>query len=180
MTDQALVSRILARDKKALYEVYHLLLPRLKKLVSVKISDHKDAEEVLQDTFFAFLESLRDYHGEAALTTYATAICQHKIIDYYRKRKLKQVVFSQFPALEELVSPIMTPEESLDRKAIKEKIQSVLCRLTPRYKAVLLLKYQEGESVDTIASFLKTSYKTVESVLFRARRAFMLEYQSTE
>ena len=77
------------------------------------------------------------------------------------------------PQLEALISPLLSPEEELDVTIAKEKIHTVLGKLLPRYRQILVLKYIEGHSVEEIAKKLTLTFKSVESQLFRARKAFV-------
>jgi RNA polymerase sigma-70 factor (ECF subfamily) len=178
MTDQELIERILTRDKAALLYFYRTYAPKLKKFIMVKIAVDQDVEEVLQDTLCAFLDALRDYHGEAKMTTYLYSICQHKIIDYYRRKKVKHLVFSRLPGLEHLVSPLMSPEEHFDRSVVKEQLRETFRRILPKYASILRMKYVEDRSVSDIASFFSQSLKATESLLFRARKAFVDAYRN--
>lgn len=173
MTNDRLISQILARDRKALYLFYQRYTPKLSRLIAHKISNSNDAEEVLQDTLMAFLEAIRDFHGKAKIETFLYAIANHKIIDYYRRKKIKHLVFSQMPQLESIVSTLMAPEEQLDATMLREKIGSALTRILPHYRKILTMKYIEGFSVGEIAHKLALSAKGAESQLFRARKAFV-------
>jgi RNA polymerase sigma-70 factor (ECF subfamily) len=100
------------------------------------------------------------------------------VIDYYRKKKLKHAVFSQMPQLEAIISPLVSPEEELDAVLVKEKIHAVLGRLLPRHRQILMLKYLDGLSVAQIAKYMAMTFKSVESQLFRARKAFVEHFIS--
>lgn len=177
MTDNALdrdlISKILARDRRALSTFYRRYTPKLVTYIRGKIHNPADAEEILQDTLFAFLEAIRDFHGSSSLSTFLYAICNHKIIDFYRRRKMKQMVFSQMPNLEILVSHLPNPEEELDTTLLKEKIHGVLGRLMPQYRKLLVSKYIENLTVADIANKFALTLKGAESQLFRARKAFV-------
>lgn len=168
-----LIDNILARDRRALHTFYQQYTPRLASFIHAKIGVREDAEEVLADTLFAFLEAIRDFHGKSSIKTFLFSIAHHKVVDYYRKKKLKQLLFSRTPSLEHLVSPLLSPEEELDTKLLKEKIQSVLSRILPRYRSILILKYMDNLSVSDIARKFALSFKSAESQLFRARKAFV-------
>ena len=172
MDDTNLIPKILARDRRALLEFYRRYAPKLSRFIAGKVANPADAEEVLQDTLFAFLEAIRDFQGQCTVQTFLFSICQHKVIDYYRKKKLKHAVFSQMPQLEAIISPIISPEEELDATLVKEKIHAVLGHLLPRHRQILMLKYLDGLSVAQIAKHLAMTFKSVESQLFRARKAF--------
>lgn len=176
MEDADLIDKILHRDRRALDTFYKTYTPKLGRFIGGKVKNPHDAEEILQDTLFAFLEALRDFQGGCKISTFLFSIGKHKIIDYYRKKKLKQLVFSQAPYLEELVSPILNPEEELDVVMLKEKLHRVFSLILPKYKTVLQLKYVDDYSVLEIARRCRWTLKGTESLLFRARKAFIKEF----
>ncbi len=178
MNDQELIAKILTRDRHALSEFYHTYTPKLRQFIRRKIANPDDAEEVLQDALFAFLEAIRDFTGAAKLKTFLYAIAGHKVIDWYRRKKIRHVVFSAVPQLESLVAPLFGPEEELDASLTREKIRHVLDRLLPMHRSVLVLKYAEDCTVDDIAKKLAISFKSAESQLFRARKAFVEAFLS--
>ncbi|MBI4066142.1 RNA polymerase sigma factor [Candidatus Gottesmanbacteria bacterium] len=173
MNDQELVTSILKRDRHALSEFYRTYAPKLRQFIRSKINSPDDAEEVLQDVLYAFLEAIRDFTGSSKLTTFLYAITSHKVIDWYRRKKIRHVVFSAVPQLESLVAPLLGPEEELDASLLREKIRVVLGRLLPMHRSVLILKYADDFTVADIAKKLAISFKSAESQLFRARKAFV-------
>jgi RNA polymerase sigma-70 factor (ECF subfamily) len=171
--DNILIEQILARDRRALALFYRRYSPKLIALIRSKVYNQADGEEILQDTLFGFLEAIRDFQGASSVKTFLFSICHHKIIDYYRRKKIRQMVFSQTPNLEALVSPLLNPEEELDMALLKEKISTVLSRILPRYRQLLVSKYVDNLSVDEVAKKFTLSFKSAESQLFRARKAFV-------
>src|SRR3989344_7483888 len=168
MQDDLFVKRILSGDRAAVSALYRTYQPRLARYIHSKVASAPDAEELIQDALFGFLEALRDYTGRASIKTFLYAIANHKIVDYYRRKKIKQVVFSQVPQLESLVSPLLTPEEHLDLIHMKEKIHNTLGRIVPQYRQLLVYKYLEDMSVSAIAKKYTATVKSVESRLGRA------------
>lgn len=173
MEDAEMVQMILARDKKALQWFYRTYTPKLQQFIRSRVHLTEDGEEILQDTLFGFLESLRDFHGKSSIKTFLFSICHNKIVDYYRRKRIKHIVFSQMPQLEMLISPLLNPEEEYDAAALREKINTVLGRLLPRYREILVCKYLENMPVSSIAERMAISFKSAESQLFRARKAFV-------
>lgn len=173
MEDRELLEKIITRDRRAVATFYRTYAPRLRRFVATKVNDSRDGEEILQDTLFGFLEAIRDFQGKSNLQTFLFSICSHKIIDFYRRKKIKHVVFSRVPQLEAIISPLLTPEDELDATLLKEKVSDVLSRLLPNYRRVLVLKYFDHMRVEEIAKTLSVSFKSAESQLFRARKAFV-------
>lgn len=178
MNDQELIEKMLKRDRHALSMFYRTHTPRLRRFIRSKIANPDDAEEVLQDVLYAFLEAIRDFAGQAKLRTFLYAIASHKVIDWYRRKKIRHVVFSAVPQLESFVAPLLGPEEELDASLLREKIRIVLGRLLPTYRSVLILKYADDFTVADIAKKLAISFKSAESQLFRARKAFVEAFLS--
>lgn len=143
------------------------------RFIASKVGNRADAEEILADTLYAFLEALRDFEGKSNIQTFLFSICHHKVIDFYRRKKLRHVVFSRLPQLESLIAPLLTPEDQLDATLLKEKVYHILGKLLPLYRRVLILKYLDQHTVAEIAHKLSISFKSAESQLFRARKAFV-------
>ena len=160
MNDQELITQILAHDRQALSVFYRMYTPKLRLFIRAKIANPDDAEEVLQDALFGFLEAIRDFTGASKLKKFLYAIASHKVIDWYRRKKIRHVVFSAVPQLESFVAPLLGPEEELDASLLREKIYRALGRLLPMYKSVLVLKYADGFSVSEIAEKLTISFKS--------------------
>lgn len=173
MDDTQVIAQILAHNKGALAHFYRTYAPKLRRHIAAKVQRPEDVEEILQDTLYGFLEAIRDFGGRSSIQTFLYAICHNKIVDFYRKKKIKHVVFSQMPQLELLVSPLLEPEAAFDAKQAKQKIRKVLSRMIPDHRQVILLKYLENASVEGIAQKLSISFKSAESKLFRARKAFV-------
>lgn len=173
MDDRETFEKILAGDRKTLHTFYQTYAPKLLRHIEAKVNSPSDAEEILQDTLYAFLEAIRDFQGSATLKTFIFAIVNHKIIDFYRRKKIKQVVFSRLPQLEALISPLFSPEEELDATLLKDKVKCAFDKLLPHYRDILILKYMENFSVEDIARKLSVTFKSAESRIFRARKAFV-------
>ena len=50
-----------------------------------RVNDREMAKDLVQDTFFAGLKSMKNFKGEASERTWLISILKRKIIDYYRK-----------------------------------------------------------------------------------------------
>jgi RNA polymerase sigma-70 factor (ECF subfamily) len=174
--DIAIVNQILSGNKKALYAFYKTYSPKLFSYIKSKVSRIEDAEEILQDSLLASLDAIRDYSGQSSLYTYIYSIAKHKVVDHYRRKKIKQIVFSKFPQVSQLVSLLASPEQKFDQKILKEKITRCFNLIKPKYQEVLKSKYQEDMTVGEIAAKTKETIKSVESTLFRARKAFIKVY----
>lgn len=175
MTDKQLVTRILAKDQKALNYFYRQYRSKLLAIICQKVEPGV-AEEILQDTFMSALSSLAGFNFKSKLSSWLIAISRHETADYYRKQKIKEIVFSRLPFLKKLFSQALSPETAWEEKELKEKIKKTFSGLSEGYGQILRLKYIEGFSVTQISQKLGISYKSCESKLFRARTAFQKSF----
>ena len=176
MQDKQLVEKILAGDDRAISLFYRRYRKKLLVFIERKVRQGP-AEEITQDVFVSALESLPIYKGKSSLYSWLLGIARHEIADFYRKKKIKEIVFSRLPFLEKLVSKALSPEIAYEEKELKEKIKRSFVGVSEGYRQILRLKYCEGYSVADLAKKLGVTYKSAESKLFRARLAFQQEFE---
>lgn len=176
MKEKKLVFFVLKNNQKAIKIFWEKYRYKLLYFISRKVPDYQDAEEILQDTFISALDSLPAFRFKSSLYTWLCQIARHEIADFYRKKKLKTIIFSRFPFLEQIVDKALSPELALQEKQAKEKINQILKNLTEGYSQILRLKYLEGKTLKEIARKFDKSIKAVESKLARARKAFKEQY----
>jgi RNA polymerase sigma-70 factor (ECF subfamily) len=148
----------------------------LRNYIFKKVRDKDEAEEIFQEVLISATGSLSLFRGRSSFFTWLCSIANHKIVDFYRKKRLKTLLFSRFPFLEALASEILMPDEKLEKEELKKEVKKVLAALAEGYGEILRLKYIEGLSMAQIAAKVKISVKAVESKLSRARGAFRKEW----
>lgn len=174
--EKKIIKGILGKDEICLRQFYRKYYPSLMTYINNKIDNQNDVEEILQDTLLATIEALRDFAHKCSLFTFICSIANHKVIDHYRKKKIKSILFSKIPEIEPLLSTLLNPDSILDDELLKQKIKETFDKLAPKHRTILKLKYIYGYTVAEIAGELSTTFKSVESQLFRARKAFTIIY----
>jgi len=177
--DKKLLERLLERDESALREFYLSHKGALMEYLMRRLDFH-DAEEVFQDSLIAFIEALRSFRGQSSLKTFLYSIAKRKAIDKIRRKRVKKILFSYFP--DHVVDSLATVflKDDLERDYVANKIETVFSKLPNDYALVLRLKYKEDYKVAEIARKVKLPFKTTESLLFRARKAFIKTYITHE
>lgn len=152
-----------------LYKKYYF---GLKKFISQKIDDEGVVEELINDVMLAAMNSEKNYQHKCCQFSWICSIAKHKIIDYYRKKKIKTILFSVSPIFEEIADRALTPERDVLKNELKDEIKKTFCELKKGYRNLLRLKYIEGKKVAEIARESKLTIKAVESRLIRAKKQF--------
>jgi RNA polymerase sigma-70 factor (ECF subfamily) len=140
--------------------------------VGKRIGDEGTTDELTDDILLAAYESLPNFNHECGEFSFICAIAKHKIIDYYRKKKIKTILFSTSPVFEEIADQAIGPERDVLKNELIEEIEATLKEVKEGYGKLLRLKYVEGWKTSAIASLTKLSVKAVESRLMRAKKQF--------
>jgi RNA polymerase sigma factor (sigma-70 family) len=149
----------LVEDHKNL--VYHLI-HRI-------VRDRESHEEIFQEVFLNVLESLPRFEGRSKLSTWIASIAVHTSYKFLRKASERGHVESFGDWLEgrpELGVP-SDPQEDLERRDIRLRLEEHLGELPPKYALPVSLFYLEGMSYREIAEILEVPLGTVKSHLFR-------------
>jgi RNA polymerase sigma-70 factor (ECF subfamily) len=137
--------------------------------------DREEAMEVCQDTFLKIFKYLKSYKKGRSFKTWAYRILINTSYDFLRKRKkYEQMITSQ---KNEFVLENPDSERKFYSGELREKIQGVLNILSPKEKAVFLLRDSEGLSVQEAAMVLRCSPISVRTHLSRARHKIKAHFE---
>lgn len=180
MTEQEkkIIEGLKRKDELVLFSFYNTHHASVYRFIFRQTGLRELSEELAQDVFLDFVEGVRDFRGESSLKTFLFSIAKHKVIDYFKKKKLKKILFSALPR--QVVENIMSVfvEDEVERKDLAAKIDRVIDRLPNDYRLIIRLKYVDGRKVKEIAGLMALSFKATESLLFRARKAFMQAFRA--
>ena len=176
--EKEIVKKIISKDENAFFQFYKKNYSLVFNFIRSKIKEKSRAEELTQDVFFDFIEALRDFHFQCSLKTFILAIARNKVIDEIRKKKIKKILFSNLPDFFVESLKVVFIDEELTKSELRKKIERVFEKLPKDYQLVLRLKYIENKKVSFIAKKFKMKFKATESLLFRARKAFIKIFNS--
>ena len=133
------------------------------------VGNIQTAEELVEDTFVLLGTKKPKYKGKSSFKTWLYAIGRNIAIDHLRKTSKKSTVsFDEAPV-------ITSDEEAVEAACIRKEeqiaVHRAMRRLKPEYQQVLWLVYFEGMSNKEAAKIMKKSVRSVESVLYRARKS---------
>jgi RNA polymerase sigma-70 factor (ECF subfamily) len=151
------------------YQKYYL---GVRGFVARKIDDEGVVDELTNDIMLAAYNSMPNFNHKCSEFSFICSIAKHKIIDYYRKKKIKTVLFSANPFFEEIADKALSPERDVLKNELRNEIEMTLKELKEGYGRMLRLKYIDGWRISKIASLTKLSVKAVESKLIRAKKQF--------
>ncbi len=155
-------------DMAAFRAIYERHRERVGALVAYLLRDPIAAEDALQAVFLKVYQGLSEFRFEAAVETWILRIAVNECRDRQRRRA------NDFVPLEDIVGsaldidPEPLPDEVHARRRTREAVREAVLMLSPKLRAVVVLKYLHGLSYDEIAAVLGCSTGTVASRLNRA------------
>ena len=164
MDDRTLIARVLAGDPTAERALYDAHVDRVFRLVYRMAGDRDRAQDYTQETFIRAFARLREFRGEAALSTWLGSIAISIALNGLRKvRRLRD----REVALDDVPPMGRTTREA--EPDLKQRLAQAIDGLPDGYRAVFVMHDVEGYTHEEIASSLGVHPGTSKAQLFRAR-----------
>ena len=170
MDDHEIVRRVLGGEADA----YRLLIDRYQErafnLVLRIVRNATDAEDVTSDVFYRAYQKLDSFEFRSQFFTWIYRIAVNRASDRLEQRgRDRAVSLDDLPSEPGGPAGAGDPVRAAEDQEFREALARALDSLDPRFRAVMVLREQEGLAYDEIAKVLGCSIGTVESRLFRAR-----------
>tara|TARA_B110000438_G_C15678744_1_gene591380 strand:+ start:323 stop:913 length:591 start_codon:yes stop_codon:yes gene_type:complete len=172
--DSLLVKKAIKGSQKAYSELMSLYWSRIEKFFSLKLAGKEDVEDLAIATFSKAFDKLESYNDSFAFSTWIQTIANNTLIDFYRKKEQKTVSIDEEKDDEEspgldIIDGGLDPEDNLIQKQKNKHIASLVHRLKPHYRELIIMRYLDELSYDEIANKLEMPLGSVKAKLFRAR-----------
>src|SRR5580765_4482030 len=87
--DRYLLQQIARGDGEGWSQLVERYQGRLLAFARSRLSRKEEAEDLVQDTFIAFLEGLKNFRENASVETFLFTILRHKLIDFFRGKQMR-------------------------------------------------------------------------------------------
>lgn len=179
LREASLIARIRAGEVDLFEELVSTHQRRLFRLLYALLRNAGDADALTQDVFVKAWRALPDFKGEAAFETWLTRIAINAVRDAARRRR-PVVSFTDLAPedgsgdgdLPRGLDPTdgSSPERDVLSREIRRRISDALVGLSPRQRAVFVMKHYEERSIAEIGEITGLDDGTIKSHLFRAAR----------
>lgn len=167
MTDDQLIKAAQQGDEQAFKQLIKQYESRVASTVIGMLGKCPEAEDVGQETFIRFYQSLNNYRGEAGVGTYLTRIAINLSLNELKRRHRKSLLFFRKLSDEDL--KISDEDNQTEVNDKKELVHQAIQQLDPKFRAVIVLRLMDGYSTAETAAILKLPLGTVLSRLARAQ-----------
>jgi RNA polymerase sigma-70 factor (ECF subfamily) len=166
--ERALLQAARTGDARALDRLVVLHQEALFALCRSILGHAEDAEDAAQEVFLRAFRALPRFRGESAFRTWLFRIAINLCRKW--KRRHREVEPWDEPHSGQFPGRSLSPETTAIRRL---QLMEAMNALPLHYRAILLLKEQEGWSMAEIGAALGWSEKQVQNALYRARRALL-------
>jgi RNA polymerase sigma-70 factor (ECF subfamily) len=176
--DSALIAGLRSGDECA----YETLIQRFEQpvynLVSRLVDDPGDAADVAQEVFLKVFRKVGGFRSESSLKTWIYRIAvnearnQHRWFARHRGKEIGLEADSDAQGPQDwLPDPGRSPYQTAVDRETRALIESALQKVSPNYRAALVLREVEGLSYEEISDVLEVSLGTVKSRILRGRES---------
>ena len=172
MTDEDLLSRLQCGDTSAWKPFYARCLPTVWRYAWSFVGEHSAAEDITGEVMLALVRQIDELDVQAgSIHAWLRAVVRHKVSDFHRqKARQKRLVAAVADHIRSSAGVSSSPDfEPLDEH---DDIDRILDQLRDNERQALEWKYLDQLSVRVIAVRLGQTEKSVEAILYRARREF--------
>ncbi len=167
LSDEQLIRQAREGAEDAFQELVRRYEPRIAATVIGMLGQCSEAEDVGQETVIRFYRSLESFRGESSVSTYLTRIAINLSLNELKRRKRRWRFFSRDDS--GITADI--PDEKSGKISFedREMVNLALEKLSPEFRAVLVLRLIDGYSTRETAQILGIPTGTVLSRLTRAQ-----------
>lgn len=166
--DTAAFEQLVLRYQRSLYNV------------AFRISSNEaDAADIVQETFLAAWRKIKEFRGEAKLSTWLTSIAVNQARTRWQQNRQKQGREESLDSSDEtgqgrslqVASDQPSAMEQLERSQLRELLERCIKALDQGFREVLVLRDMREMPYDEVGQALGLREGTVKSRLFRARES---------
>ena len=159
-----------------LYDEY---LDKVFRYIQYRVNNTQLAEDLTSTVFEKALTNFRKYSNDrASFSTWIFSIARNVVIDHYRVDRKRQTV--PLEVVTDQSSSTLSPEEELERKDRRERLQVCLAELSQEEQEIIRLKFAAELNNRQIGKILGLSESNVGTKLYRALRKMRDGFQESE
>ena len=178
VTDALLAQQTLNGDQAAFEALVQRYTTPLFNFIYRFLGDYDQACDVLQQVFVRFYTSLPNLASGDPFKPWLFQVARNCCVDELRRRRRYAIHFSQLEVensdgevtfMGDTADPGPLPEELAERHDLQAQLQNAIETLSPKFRAVVLLRYASQLSFSEIGKALSMPEATAKTYFHRAK-----------
>ena len=174
--DAQLLRELRKGSQSAFDSLYQRYFQRIYNFSYLRLRNHADTEEVVQETFTAVFKCIDSFKGRSTLSSWIYGIAKNTINNHIRRAKTEEarVERTECEGLRPTESLVTgTPEEQLRLRRYLEVIGDKMEALAPWQVEVFELRHLHDLSIQEISERTSRSSDAIRSSLYRMKRVLI-------
>ena len=176
MKDTLALERLRSEQDRRISETVERERPRLRNFIRRRVADQRDAEDILQEVFYEFVEAYRLMKPIEQASGWLFRVARNRIIDLFRRRKTGSLgdpvsvgEDGEELSLQDLLpSPELGPDAVYARGVLLEELDEALDDLPEQQREVFIAHEIEGRSFKDLSAETGVSVNTLIARKHRA------------
>lgn len=179
-SDEQILERALAGDVDAFGEIVHRWERKIYHLAYGMLGREEDARDAAQETFISAFRNLKNFRGDAKVSSWLHRIAINQCISRQRRARVRGETALEDESLENgagLYASSAThssPARAAESRERSDIVRRAVTALPEELREVLVLKEYEEMTFQEIAEILDLPLSTVKSRLYTALRQLKL------
>jgi RNA polymerase sigma factor (sigma-70 family) len=161
LEDRLLLWRFKRGSREAFRLIYEKYADGLLTLAANLLNDKADAEDVVQDVFISFVQSVEKFRLRGGLKGYLTTCVANRSRDYLRKNRRRQTLMVH--QAERAITDVKSPVQLVVRSEELQKLSNAITELPYEQREAIVLRLHGEMRFKTIARLQNISIKTAQS-----------------
>jgi RNA polymerase sigma-70 factor (ECF subfamily) len=185
--ERQLVRRAQAGDQSAYADLVRMHQSRILAVVGGILRGSEDVEDVTQQALVKAYLSLKRFDLRSAFGTWLYKIAVNECWDYFRKKKVRRLVYEADMSDEQIRQMEATPDsrsgatragsDASRQTEQRDLLERLLGELDEKDRTMLVMKEVGGFTVEEIGEVIGLNVNTVKVRLFRARARLVEVYR---
>jgi len=170
--DEALVEAIRNAEERAFSLLYQRYFQRVYAFSFLRLRNHADTEEAVQEIFTSVFRSIDAYRGESLLVSWIYGIARNTVSNQLRRANAQHQRMTR--AQSELLRSSLAmspgnPEDELNLQRSVDRARECLTSLSDWQAEVFALRHFEDLPIGEISRRMSRSHDSVRSSLYRVK-----------
>ncbi len=161
LEDKLLLWRFKRGNREAFRLIYEKYADSLLTLAANLLIDKADAEDVVQDVFISFVQSVQKFHLRGSLKGYLATCVVNRSRDYIRKNRRRQTLTVN--QAEQATTDIKSPVQLVVHSEQLQKLSCAVAELPYEQREAIVLRLHGEMRFKAIARLQNISTKTAQS-----------------
>jgi RNA polymerase sigma-70 factor, ECF subfamily len=169
--DEKIVTFIIKGDKNAFGILIERYEDKLSRYVRRFTQSDDDIMDILQVVFIKAYTNLQGFDTSRSFNSWIYLIAHNECVNYLKKKSGERVSFIDFDTI---LPHLFAEEEShtlAEKEETKKMLETLLGRISPKYREILILYYYDDLSYEEIGDVLQIPTSTVGVRIKRGKEA---------